>query len=313
MVGCQSGCQVWGPAREGLSVQGSVTKLEPDGAFRSAALPRGDGVGQSSSQWCASPEHFVLHPQAAPQGPSQVFLTGASGFLGAFIIRDLLAEGHTVSCLNRADDKRAAMGRLQQNMKDYGIWSPDYAASLKVYCGDVESKNFGLKADEWAETACENCVFIHNGADVNFSCAVEDLLPTNVEGTKMALRMAAEGGMRFCHLSSLSVFSLYHFVREASTKRPDPRILINGYARSKWLAEQCVWVAGERGMQVTVVRPGRIMGDSQTGAANLKDWFARYLLTCVQMQRAWNVDHQTDMTQVWSPGARALLVAGSAV
>jgi thioester reductase-like protein len=99
-----------------------------------------------------------LQDKAAPQGPSQVFLTGASGFLGAFIIRDLLAEGHTVSCLVRADDKRAAMGRLQQNMKDYGIWSPDYAASLKVYCGDLESKNFGLKADEWprARTACSS-------------------------------------------------------------------------------------------------------------------------------------------------------------
>ena len=268
-------------------------------------LACGGGVRQSSPRW-RGPEPFISHPQAAPQGPSRVFLTGASGFLGAFIIRDLLAEGHTVSCLVRADDKKAAMGRLQQNMKDYGIWSPDYAASLKVYCGDLESKNFGLKADEWAEAARENCVFIHNGADVNFSCAVEELLPTNVEGTKTALRMAAEGGMRFCHVSSLSVFSLYHFVGEASTKRPDPRILINGYARSKWLAEQCVWVAGERGMEVTVVRPGRIMGDSQTGAANLKDWFARYLLTCVQMQRAWNVDHQTDMTQV--DGVSALIV-----
>lgn len=98
--------------------------------------------------------------------------------------------------------------------------------TAQVYCGDLVSDNFGLTAAEWDEIAAANTTFIHNGADVNFSCAVEELLPCNVKGTRTALRLAAQGGMRFCHVSSLSVFSLYHFVGDAATKRPDPRILL---------------------------------------------------------------------------------------
>lgn len=69
-----------------------------------------------------------------PAGPTSVFLTGGSGFLGAFIIRDLLSAGHRVNCLVRADDKSIAMARLKGNMNDYGIWQPEYEGSIQV-CG----------------------------------------------------------------------------------------------------------------------------------------------------------------------------------
>eukprot|EP00669_Euglena_mutabilis_P012224 TRINITY_DN6856_c0_g1_i1.p2 TRINITY_DN6856_c0_g1~~TRINITY_DN6856_c0_g1_i1.p2 ORF type:complete len:411 (-),score=116.85 TRINITY_DN6856_c0_g1_i1:17-1249(-) len=65
---------------------------------------------------------LVVRPlKARPAGPTSVFLTGGSGFLGAFIIRDLLARGHAVSCLVRADDETVARARLRGNMTDYGL------------------------------------------------------------------------------------------------------------------------------------------------------------------------------------------------
>ncbi len=100
---------------------------------------------------------------------------------------------------------------------------PSLSFPSQVYCGDLVTENFGLSTAQWDEIAAKHTTFIHNGADVNFSCAVEDLIPCNVAGTRTALRLAAQGGMHFCHVSSLSVFSLYHFVGDASQKRPDPR------------------------------------------------------------------------------------------
>ncbi len=76
---------------------------------------------------------MVINPlKERPAGPTTVFLTGGSGFLGAFIIRDLLKAGHQVSCLIRADDERTAMSRVKGNMNDYGLWEPDFEMDLKV-------------------------------------------------------------------------------------------------------------------------------------------------------------------------------------
>jgi thioester reductase-like protein len=253
--------------------------------------------GKYEEEWCSDlPVVDRSKAPADPQGP--VFLTGGTGFLGAFILRDLMKVGSDVVCLVRADDRTKAMARIVSNMKEYGLWEPQYELQIQVRCGTLVNERFGMTQEEWNEAASSCDLLIHNGADVNFSCTLDDLLPTNVAGTKRAVSLAAQGNMRYLHVSSLSVFSLYHFVGEAGQRRPDPRILINGYARSKWLAEQLVWAAGRNGLAVTVVRPGRIMGDSNTGAANLKDWFARYVLTCVQMRMTWNIEHDTDMTQV---------------
>ncbi|MGC5413137.1 SDR family oxidoreductase, partial [Streptomyces sp. DT225] len=47
--------------------------------------------------------------------------------------------------------------------------------------------------------------------------------------------------------------------------------LPDGYAQSKWVAEQLVGLARERGLPVTVHRPGRISGDTATGACQDRD------------------------------------------
>jgi thioester reductase-like protein len=64
----------------------------------------------------------------------------------------------------------------------------------------------------------------------------------------------------------------------------------NGYAQSKWVAERLVAIARERGLPVSIYRPGRIAGHSQTGACNPGDLMYRAIIGCLELGSAPDVD-----------------------
>jgi thioester reductase-like protein len=229
-------------------------------------------------------------------GGSRVFLTGATGYLGAFILRDLVARGSAVCALVRAADHGAARQRLVANLRLYGI-RESVADGVRVVCGDVALDDFGLGAGDAAELA--RCgTLIHNAACVDFGSTLGELEEVNVRGVGRAAALALRHGLYMVHVSSVSVFSLHQFTGSGADTRPDPTLLINGYARSKWVGEQVVRQSMALGLRGCIVRPGRIMGASDSGASSVQDWFIRYIQAVVRSGVAWDLDHHTDMTQV---------------
>ena len=119
-----------------------------------------------------------LRPSYAPlpadfsSRPLTIFLTGATGFLGAFILRDLLArEGRVkkVICHVRASTAEKALERLKQGASDRGVWDERWisAGRLEVVRGDLDQELFGLGETEWARISHEADVVLHNGALVS--------------------------------------------------------------------------------------------------------------------------------------------------
>lgn len=103
-----------------------------------------------------------------------VFLTGATGFLGAFILRDLLQRTERVKrviCLVRALDDSKAVERLHDAAVGRGVWDEDWAKSgrLEVVRGDLDRPRFGLDDAAWIRVAGEADAIIHNGALVSFA------------------------------------------------------------------------------------------------------------------------------------------------
>ncbi len=235
-----------------------------------------------------------------PEKGDCVFLTGATGFVGSFILRELLERPATqVVCLVRARDAAHAMERIEEKLRRYGLWQDRYAGRVEAVAGNVGEADLGLDPETYVALAKRCNVVLHNGAMVDFTQGLDALRKTNVEGVRQIARFAAAHlRSQLVHVSSLSVFSLHRFDGEATDLRPDPTRLINGYARSKWLGEQVALLAWRQGLDVTVVRPGRVMGDSASGASNVEDWFSRYLLSTVAMGMAWNLRHETDMSPV---------------
>lgn len=103
----------------------------------------------------------------------RVFLTGATGFLGAFVLKDLLRTDRVskVFCLVRDASQEKATERLRRSSTGRGIWDEQWigSARLEVLCGDLDRTQFGLSKEVWHKVASEVDVILHNAAFVRFT------------------------------------------------------------------------------------------------------------------------------------------------
>ena len=130
------------------------------------------------------------HPTLpAAGGYITVFLTGATGFLGAFILRSILSHERVrkVICLVRSTTDAKAAERLAQSTSDRGVWDESWirTGQLEVLCGDLDKEAFGLNPGEWDRVAGEADVIIHNGALVSIP---SPLFPMNSRFTHVCKR-----------------------------------------------------------------------------------------------------------------------------
>ncbi|MFJ4188504.1 type I polyketide synthase [Kitasatospora sp. NPDC089509] len=209
--------------------------------------------------------------------PQEVLLTGATGFLGAFLLRDLMRSTKaTVHCLVRAADRAAATERLRERLRWYRVWEEIDLDRLAVVVGDLGQPRLGLSELEFDRLARIVDVVHHAGAAVNWLRSYTELRATNVAGTREVLRLAARHRtVPVHHVSSTGVFTpatAGEGPRTVTAPTGPPEALAHGYAQSKWVAEQVVGIARERGLPVTVYRPDVICGDQRHGACQTRDF-----------------------------------------
>ncbi|MER7673270.1 thioester reductase domain-containing protein [Kitasatospora sp. NPDC096128] len=209
--------------------------------------------------------------------PREVLLTGATGFLGAFLLRDLMRSTKaTVHCLVRAADQAAATERLRERLRWYRVWDEIDPDRLAVVVGDLGQPRLGLTEPEFDRLARIVDVVHHAGAAVNWLRSYAELRATNVAGTREVLRLAARHRtVPVHHVSSTGVFTpaaAGEGPRTVTALTGPPEALAHGYAQSKWVAEQVVGIARERGLPVTVYRPDVICGDQRHGACQTRDF-----------------------------------------
>lgn len=102
-----------------------------------------------------------------------IFLTGATGFLGSYILKEMLSRPENiisrVICLVRAKSANDANARLKQSLLDRGIaWSDEWTEKGRVqaFRGDLGEERFGLSETEWEKLEDSADVIVHNGAMV---------------------------------------------------------------------------------------------------------------------------------------------------
>ena len=228
----------------------------------------------------------AIHPQSAGVAnvsPARVLLTGATGFLGAFLLQDLLTRtGAQVYALVRgAGDTSEAMQRIRGNLARWGIWDEAWSERITPIVGDLAKPWLGLTPGQFERLADEVEVIYHNGAEVNMVLPYHALRPVNVGGTTEILRLAATRTCKPVHyvstLAALYLMQPTHTQTEVplTVDELDRELLTsasNGYGVSKFVVEQILGIAAQRGIPVTVYRPGSITGHSRTGAANTADF-----------------------------------------
>lgn len=273
-------------------------------AAQLARQPASDGVLQSSGEErdiladCVlpgdiRPEHIPGAPASVAR-PRTILLTGASGFLGVYLLAGLIQRvpDARIACLVRGHDASRARARLQQAMRGFGQWQPGYADRIDIWPGDLSRDDLGWSRHVFDRRATAIDVIYHSGAWVNALYPYSALRPANVFGTEQVLRLACRGhGVVFHHLSTMSVFEgeLKHQAR-VGERRVLPTMPLTkrfsdiktGYGKSKWVAEHLVHEARERGLRACIYRPTVVMGDVATGRCNAQDLLALCLRSFVQ-------------------------------
>ncbi|KAJ2919007.1 hypothetical protein MD484_g1421, partial [Candolleomyces efflorescens] len=290
-----------------------------EGAKKGGAIPIEYGadyellVQQLDASYPSPPAEFDTQPVS-------VFLTGATGFLGAFILKDLLSREERVKkviCLVRAKDQDAGLARLKEALSDKGIWDDNWVAAgrLEIAIGDLGQEKFGLTEDGWNHIAKEADVLLHNGALVHWVYPYEKLRSANVLSTLSIIKLATIGKPKnVAFVSSTSALDTEHFVQlgermvnsssdyngvpEDDDLEGARNTLKTGYGQSKWVSEKLLFEAGKRGLKGHIVRPGYVVGDSKTAATNTDDFLWRMVKGCVQLGLVPDMNNTINMVPV---------------
>jgi thioester reductase-like protein len=240
-----------------------------------------------------------LPEEISPAGPAAcrsldearvVFLTGATGFLGAFLLDELLRETEAeVRCLVRARDPEAARRRLEANLARYHLDSEAHASRIVPVVGDLSQERLGLSPEAFTALAGEVDLVFHCAALVHYVYPYAKLRGPTVLGTREVLRLACTGRVSpMVHVSTNGIVPEGAGLRVPETDAIDgyEAHLEHGYGQAKWVAEKLVWEAVRRGQPVCIFRPGNIGHHSATGASNPNDLQYHLLEACLKLRAA---------------------------
>ncbi len=249
------------------------------------------------------PADIQPNPVSGTTSPAaSILLTGATGFLGAYLLRALLRETSAdIYCLVRPSETGLRQ-RVRRNLEHYGIWKSEFESRVHVIEGDLRIPVLGIPVRELEKLADEVDEIYHCGADVNWVVPYAGLRDINVLGTRELLRLACSGKPKPFHFVS-TMAACYSTSRLGEVTEQDDMFpyldsIHLGYAQSKCVAESLVRHAGERGLPVTIHRPSLICGDGTTGFSNENDLLSNMIRGCIQMGSTPDLDWILDCCPV---------------
>ena len=197
-----------------------------------------------------------------------ILVTGATGFLGARLVSELLA---------RQPSARLALlirPRAAQTVQDRAdaLVSPADRHRVKAYSGDVSLPNCGLSPEDWQLLATSVTRVIHSAATVRFDHTLDEARAINVEGTRRILDFAAAAP----NLRSLAYVGTAYVAGERTGLIREGELNVgqsfrNTYEQTKQEAEALVRSrigTGPGQIPGVILRPSIIVGDSRTGVTS---------------------------------------------
>jgi len=211
-----------------------------------------------------------------PETPvmNQVLLTGGTGFIGPFLIKSLLEQSDAkIYVLVRASSEEQGRQRLVAGMESMGPLDADlmqlFEDRVIPICGDLGQPSLGVSPEVWEFLTTQMDTIFHNGATVNYLFNYDRMRDANVMGTNEVLRLAFEGRPKeFNYISTTFVFGwAVKSVLNETDFNEDLELLDFGYSQTKWVAEQVVADARQKGLSTRIFRPA-LVSPSVTGGGN---------------------------------------------
>ncbi len=195
-----------------------------------------------------------------------IFLTGATGLLGSYLLKTFLENGNKVYVLARDKDKKSATQRVINILK---FWSGENISGLDkltVFIGDISQNNLGLNQDCIDLLKNEVEEIFHCAASIQFNLSIDDIRKINVEGTKNVLELAllCKKLNKVNHISTAYVCGNH----KGTFKENDldlGQTFSTTYQQSKFEAENLVHEYRKKDLWIDIFRPPFIIGESSTG------------------------------------------------
>ncbi|MFA9556829.1 SDR family oxidoreductase [Evansella sp. AB-rgal1] len=188
-----------------------------------------------------------------------ILVTGGTGFVGSTLVKKIVQKQHVVYVLARNPKKIEKLLHCFQG---------EQKRLVKIIEGDIALDNLGLNTGELTELVGKIDVVYHSAAYLSFDPSDrENLFHVNVEGTRNVLETSKFLGVnKFIHVSTAYTLGeqntgLEQLYPLESTK------FVNAYEESKCHGEHLV-MSYKDVFDVTIMRPGIIIGDSETGEAD---------------------------------------------
>jgi hypothetical protein len=214
-------------------------------------------------------DDIELVPRWDAPEEGRVFLTGATGFVGAHILCQLMLRPTVkhIACQVRSKASVSAAERIQHTLERYNVWpaSPEYTQKLLFIEGDLSDRTLGLGTDKFEWLANWASVVFHLGAKVNFCESYNDHRTPNVIGTANMLRLVAAGRRKaFHYMSTIDVWGTTgctlgtEMVYEDGPLQPHVQAIRYdlGYSQSQWTAESMVRRMRDRGLPIAFTGRG---------------------------------------------------------
>ena len=198
-----------------------------------------------------------------------VFLTGATGFLGSYLLKEMIQKNNKIYVLARASKEKTATERIFSGLRFWDRKLPGkYAGNVFVVEGDIVRKNFGVNNKILLKKLLsETEIVIHSAALPDLRTKLDVIRKINVGGTKNVLDFGKQCVKlkKMCHISTAYVVGKKNGIDFDETMLDVGQTFNNTYEQSKYEAEKLCGRYARKGMNISIFRPSMIIGDSKTG------------------------------------------------
>jgi amino acid adenylation domain-containing protein/thioester reductase-like protein len=224
------------------------------------------------------------------QAPARtVLLTGATGFVGRFLLAQLLQDTDAkVCCLVRAQSEHQAAMRLRMALARWDLWRDELEQRISAIPGDLRLPRLGIDSAVLDDLCSSVDAIYHCGTSMNHLETYAMAKEANVQSARVLLQLATQGKVKVVnYISTLGVFSpagsngLARVVDELSSIESERHPITSGYTASKWVGEKIFMTAQARGIPCNIFRLGLVAADTERGRYDELQREYRILKTCL--------------------------------